>query len=442
MPQTKDLYNMVTSVEGLPEFHSTYKDWEYSGANGYLNLTNYIGSSFSVSVPYVNYTNLTNNTFQNKQDLVYIDCNNVPFTGVQSAFQSDYNLSRVSNIKVTDNVTTAQSMFYDCRRLEQAYVNLPSSCTIATTMFTNCGNCGQVILDAPGLTTLTNTFALISSPIAVFLTSPNVTGTTNTWRGSVPTEFPTSKTIFFYFRYSNGTYTPTFNAHKAAQYMGTTGNATTSYISPRYNTSSGFSLYDITTTGGLSTEDNRFIVWKNFPSESISQSSNLTYVGPPILSNSITIPSTMHFKSYPDIDDTEAVTIKSISSTFARCSDLNQNIQIPNSVTDMSQAFSYCTSLNQNIQIPNSVTNMWGTFSGCYNLKGTIRILSEKVTNAKGCYDDFSFRTKYCNVYIPFRYSNGVNTKTFNSFVAANYLYANGVFTGQNKTRVYDLNQL
>ena len=60
--------------------------------------------------------------------------------------------------------------------------------------------------------------------------------------------------------------------------------------------------------------------------------------------------------------------------TFYRCSSLNQNIIIPNSVTDMSHTFSYCNSLNQNILIPNSVKDMSSTFAYCNNLNQNILI--------------------------------------------------------------------
>ena len=66
--------------------------------------------------------------------------------------------------------------------------------------------------------------------------------------------------------------------------------------------------------------------------------------------------------------------------TFYRCSSLNQNILIPNSVTDMSSTFSYCNRLNQNILIPNSVTNMLSTFYYCDNLNQNI-LIPNSVTN-------------------------------------------------------------
>ena len=72
--------------------------------------------------------------------------------------------------------------------------------------------------------------------------------------------------------------------------------------------------------------------------------------------------------------------VTDMNGTFAYCSNLNQSILIPNSVTNMSYTFAYCNNLNQNIPIPNSVTNMSETFSYCYNLNQNI-LISNSVTN-------------------------------------------------------------
>ena len=129
--------------------------------------------------------------------------------------------------------------------------------------------------------------------------------------------------------------------------------------------------------------------------------------------------------------------VTSMGGTFQSCYNLNQNIQIPSSVTRMDSTFQSCYNLNQNIQIPSSVTNMVFTFYSCRNLQGTINILSNQITGASGC---FASTSKVKNVYIPFKYSNGVNSATFNSFVSAGYLYANGVSNNKHGVTVYDLN--
>ena len=123
--------------------------------------------------------------------------------------------------------------------------------------------------------------------------------------------------------------------------------------------------------------------------------------------------------------------VTNMSSTFFLCYNLNQNIQIPNSVTDMSSTFAFCYNLNQNIQITNSVTDMSRTFYYCYHLSSRINILSQNITNAVNCFYSTSLPK---DVYIPYTYDNGEYTKTYNSFNSAGY------FRGINGVTMHDLN--
>jgi hypothetical protein len=83
------------------------------------------------------------------------------------------------------------------------------------------------------------------------------------------------------------------------------------------------------------------------------------------------------------------------------------------------------------------VTWLQNTFSECNNLQGRINILSEDITRASGCFYNTSLPK---DVYIPYTYTNGVNTQTFNSFVAAGYLDSSGASTGINGVTMHDLN--
>lgn len=129
--------------------------------------------------------------------------------------------------------------------------------------------------------------------------------------------------------------------------------------------------------------------------------------------------------------------VTDMSYTFYDCYNLNQSIQIPSTVTDMSHTFESCSSFNQDIQIPSSVTNMVNAFTSATSLSGRINILSENVINAAHC---FSHTSEAKDVYIPFNYSNGIKTQTFNSFVSAGYVYANGVSRDREGVTIYDLN--
>ena len=65
-----------------------------------------------------------------------------------------------------------------------------------------------------------------------------------------------------------------------------------------------------------------------------------------------------------------------MSATFRGCSSLDQNIQIPNTVTGLGLAATFwdCSSLNQNILIPNGITNTFYTFCNCFSLNQNILI--------------------------------------------------------------------
>ena len=66
--------------------------------------------------------------------------------------------------------------------------------------------------------------------------------------------------------------------------------------------------------------------------------------------------------------------VKDTSSMFYGCSNLNQNILIPNTVENASNMFAECSNLDQNILIPNTVVDASSTFSRCFNLNQNILI--------------------------------------------------------------------
>ena len=130
--------------------------------------------------------------------------------------------------------------------------------------------------------------------------------------------------------------------------------------------------------------------------------------------------------------------VTNILRTFINCHSLNQNIQIPSSVTEMVYTFSGCYNLNQNIRIPDSVTNMYSTFYNCRNLEATINILSPILADATLCFGGTN-PLKLKRIFIPYKWSNGTYTATFNTFKSAGYIYANEVSTGQHNTIFNDI---
>jgi hypothetical protein len=117
--------------------------------------------------------------------------------------------------------------------------------------------------------------------------------------------------------------------------------------------------------------------------------------------------------------------VRNAEGMFAGCPNLNQNIQIPNGITQMAAMFAGCFNLKQHIDIPRSVTNMQGTFSSCNNISGRINIYSASISNIQDCFDN---TTSAKQVYIYYTYSNGAYTKTYNTCFNSRGIYKkNGV---------------
>ena len=131
--------------------------------------------------------------------------------------------------------------------------------------------------------------------------------------------------------------------------------------------------------------------------------------------------------------------VTNMSGTFAVCNNLNQNILIPNSVTNMSNTFNSCYSLNQNILIPNSVTNMSKTFGICYNLNQNI-LIPNSVTNMSKTFASCEGLDQ--NILIPNSITNMIGTFVGCYILNQNILIPNSVTNMSNTfAGCYSLNQ-
>ena len=72
-----------------------------------------------------------------------------------------------------------------------------------------------------------------------------------------------------------------------------------------------------------------------------------------------------------------------MSNAFVGCSIFNQNILVPNSVNSMDWTFACCYNFNQNILIPNSVTHLEGAFYNCTSLNQNILIPNSVISMAE-----------------------------------------------------------
>jgi hypothetical protein len=104
--------------------------------------------------------------------------------------------------------------------------------------------------------------------------------------------------------------------------------------------------------------------------------------------------------------------------TFAECQNLVNAPDIPNSVTNMHDTFYNCHNLTTAPNIGSGAINVRATFRLCENLTGNIFVHSTNVNDAYNFVDGTSLEK---DIYIPLTYANGVNTSTYNAFVAQGY---------------------
>ena len=124
-----------------------------------------------------------------------------------------------------------------------------------------------------------------------------------------------------------------------------------------------------------------------------------------------------------NLPDTAVPTIPNsvtdMTGTFAGCKSFVNTPTLPQNVVNIAECFMVCNNLtNASTIIPATVTNMKDTFSDCRNLTGNINIISNQITNTTNCFYNTS-ATK--NVYIPFTYTDGTFTTTYNTFTSCGY---------------------
>lgn len=142
--------------------------------------------------------------------------------------------------------------------------------------------------------------------------------------------------------------------------------------------------------------------------------------GPTVIPNSVTSMVGTFSKCYNMVSGPVAIpdSVLNMYMTFVWDNSITSAPTIGNNVESVSWAFRGCSNLTSAPNIPASVTNMYYTFGDCVNITGNIYIHSNNISSASSCFYNTSAQK---NVYIPFKYSNGVNSKTYNSFISAGY---------------------
>lgn len=420
---------------------------------------------------------------------IFYDCSNLnqnirlPDT-VQSMLFSFRNCRRLNQeIHVPNSVINMYFAFENCRGLRQiiflpqgvqniagvfanctAYPfapNIPNSVIRMGSAFENCRAIGGGIL--PSYITIPNKVESISS---AFMSCPGLFGNINVLspkiteaQSFVYNSATSDKVINITIPYKNidGTFSATYNAFNAAGYKPGTGvgNATIDNVVMWDFIAADYPTY--TTNGAY------WILQKwngkrsNNPTNVVVPGSILGY--PTAVTNAC-------FAANASITsiDLNGAAINNSALLFNRCTGLTKaaNIKVPSGATSTRSMFDGATGLTiatsgsmpasptytGAVDMPNTVTNVTYMYNSCKALKnfyinsfgvteigGLVRycntqpinvyLKSPNITSITNWHQspNTSFRK---NIYIYFKYANGVTTKTFNVFKAALYMGTTG----------------
>ena len=207
-------------------------------------------TTYNTFPTYINYP-----CFQTNTSITSINMNNTPFAGTTAtqAFKGCTALTSVTYLNFPSGITTLASIAQGCTSLttfstgssatRTVNLSLPASVTTVSDAFTNCKQISNFYINGSGITTITGIFNYCNTrALNIKFNSPNISTISYAFTGNVTSY---RKNIYVYFKYKNGVATKTFNAFKAAQFMGTTGN--TSFANPSYNSTSNFYIYNLGT---------------------------------------------------------------------------------------------------------------------------------------------------------------------------------------------------
>ena len=384
-----------------------------------------------------------NTPFHNNRSVVSVDLQKVPFrnNSMGNAFNWCHNLLRIEGIN--PNVTNMCATFFQCDVLNQN-IQIPNNVTSMDSTFQLCYNLGSFInVRSSGVSVATNIFYRNNTSAAI----PNVI---------IPC------------RYINNTLTATYNSLKTAGWTFAAAGTGTSigpanskvvgwdFVGGDFNTFLGNGTHWILSkwNGGLQKARNGGTVITDIvvPNSITSYDTFPTAINYPCFQANTTITS-VECNNVPWAGTT-------MVNAFRGCTALKRvsNIRVQEGITSYATLFYADTALESatsagrteqartvNIRIPNSVTTASSMLAQCkqiqnFNLVGgfgltTITYLFDycntrdinvwleapNVTSLANVFRGY-VKTQRKNVYIYFKYANGVGTKTFNSFCTAAFM--------------------
>ena len=378
--------------------------------------------------------NIKTTIFFNNRNIISVNCNNVPWTNntMVRAFHNCKNLTSISNLNdsvinmsgtfnscnnlitpptIPNSVTDMSNTFYRCYNLT-SIPTIPNGVTNLTNAFQGCHNMISVVNIPDSVVDLSHTFQYCNSLTTVTNISNSVTNMVNAFMGCTNLEFfpntiPNSVIDASGFihgcpkLFNKNKYPTIPSSVQKLEYMFAKMTDTASTV-PQWclDKWNNCSANVKTSMAGM------FTNWTNLKTM------------PTIPSGVTSIYYAFYYCKNLTTLSTIPEGVTNMGGTFGYCQNLTSAPTIPNGVTNLSGAFQFCNNMTSAPTIPNSVTILSSTFYGCTKLGGNIYIYSNNIISCMMC---FYSTTKTKNVYIPFKYENGVYTKTYNSFISSGY---------------------
>lgn len=359
-----------------------------------------------------------------------------------NTFDRCYSLNQ--NIQIPSGATSMSGTFSNCTSLNQN-IQIPNSVTSMYFTFRGCTNLNQGIQIPDSVTTMQSAFQRctnLSSMIDVY--SYDITCAANCFNGTSSTKF-----VRLPYRYINNTLSETHNAFNSAGYIVGTGvgNATINgCIMSDWVAGQGYPTYTGNGTHWVLGK------WANSsaPTEITVPNQILGY--PTAIANTCFAANSSIAKL-----DVSGVPVTSGTGTFENCHNLTlvknlsqgegtnyqgyfyncQNLlavtqdgsdlltrtahpYMPNTATSARAMYGHCKNIVNFYIDSYGVTTLYRTFNGVNTRAINVYINSPEVSNIAGTFTGYSSSYRK-NIYIYFKYQNGVHTKTRNSFNVAVY---------------------
>ena len=386
-------------------------------------MSNYVEADF---------IKLDSELFRNNQSIITVDLKNTPWVNntMQNSFYNCVNLTTVTNIN--NNVTNLFQTFCHCNSLvDGAAISLPNNVRDMEATFYNCAHLANIPSIPNSVNNLVETFYFCGNLKNIPNLPNSVTNMYNTFQYCVRLE-NTNNLSNSVTNLSGAFYGCTSLANAPIIPNSVTDLSSTFFICQ--NLVNIPTLPNSITNMAEAFTDCGFTNTPTIPNSVIDMNGTFYHcynlvdastIPNSVLSMNETFSECINLVNGPNISDS----VIAMQGTFYNCFNLRSIPKLSNNAQNVDFIFTRCYELTQLPNIPASVTNFAYACQGCFNAVGDVYIYSSEITDATNCFaTGTETTTRSLNVYIPFKYTNDVYTKTYNSFIA----------TGYTETSTYD----